>query len=119
MTPQEITDYKRKWMPGIMVAVHSDLRTSAKDWMKKYAKQRYHFKEFTAPYEDTWCFESEKMVTEFLKAFEGKKKLRWRKMVQMPLPLDMWDHYCPVEKTEMAIQQGEECNWCGAKHVYE
>jgi L,D-peptidoglycan transpeptidase YkuD (ErfK/YbiS/YcfS/YnhG family) len=31
------------------------------------------------------------------------------------LPKDkMWDHYCPVEETEMSIGKDEECNWCGA-----
>ena len=27
----------------------------------------------------------------------------------------MWNHYCPVEKSLMAVGKGEECNWCGAK----
>jgi len=26
----------------------------------------------------------------------------------------MWNHFCPAEKTEMAIGDGEPCNWCGA-----
>ena len=26
----------------------------------------------------------------------------------------MWDHYCPIEETEMAVGKDEECNWCGA-----
>ena len=26
----------------------------------------------------------------------------------------MWNHYCPAEKTEMAVGDGEPCNWCGA-----
>ena len=25
----------------------------------------------------------------------------------------MWKHYCNVEKTEMEVGDGEECNWCG------
>jgi hypothetical protein len=27
---------------------------------------------------------------------------------------NMWDHYCPVEETEMSVGKDEECNWCGA-----
>jgi len=27
----------------------------------------------------------------------------------------MWSHYCTVEKTEMMVGKGEECNWCGQK----
>jgi len=26
---------------------------------------------------------------------------------------EMWNHYCPEEKSEMAIGKGEPCNWCG------
>ena len=26
---------------------------------------------------------------------------------------DMWEHYCPHEKTVMWVGKGEECNWCG------
>jgi hypothetical protein len=27
----------------------------------------------------------------------------------------MWRHFCPVERSLMAVGNGEECNWCGAK----
>jgi hypothetical protein len=27
----------------------------------------------------------------------------------------MWEHRCPVEKSDMLIGCGEECNWCGRK----
>ena len=29
----------------------------------------------------------------------------------------MWNHYCPAEKTEMAVGDGEPCNWCDAAIV--
>lgn len=22
-------------------------------------------------------------------------------------------HYCPVDKTDIWVQEGQECNWCG------
>jgi len=25
----------------------------------------------------------------------------------------MWNHYCPIEKADMKIGNGEPCNWCG------
>ena len=28
---------------------------------------------------------------------------------------EMWEHYCEEEKTEMAVEKGEPCNWCGKK----
>ena len=28
--------------------------------------------------------------------------------------IKMWDHYCPIEETEMSVGKHEECNWCGA-----
>ena len=27
--------------------------------------------------------------------------------------LEMWEHYCEEEETEMAVGKGEPCNWCG------
>jgi len=24
-----------------------------------------------------------------------------------------WTHYCPVERCEISVGQGEDCNWCG------
>lgn len=25
----------------------------------------------------------------------------------------MVDHYCPAEGTTLAVENGQECNWCG------
>lgn len=112
MTPQEITDYKRRWMPGIMVEVHSDLRTSAKDYCKQLDKHRYHIKENTEPYKDVYCFENDNTVSRFLECFGGEKRLRWVSQVQLPLPLDMWEHNCK-HNGRLSVIVGEACNWCG------
>lgn len=113
MTPQEITDYKRRWMPGIMVEVHSDLRNEAKDYCKKLEKHRYHIKTDVEPYKDVYCFENDLAVERFLKEFDGKKKLRWVSPVQLPLPLDTWTHQCKMDGGRFSILVGESCNWCG------
>ena len=31
----------------------------------------------------------------------------------------MWEHWCPVEHTNMNVGNGEECNWCGQDEEYE
>ena len=59
MTPQERADYKRKWLPGHEVIVHSDLRDHAKAWCKKHLEQHtYQIKQWTHVYAFTYCFES-------------------------------------------------------------
>lgn len=57
MTPQEVFEYKMKWMPGYMVSIHSDLRSQAVDWCK-LALNPIHWKhtKFTNVYEDTFHF---------------------------------------------------------------
>ena len=58
MTPIEIHEYKMKWLPGVQVAVHSDLRSEAKDWCKLWMNP-IHWKhtKWTDVYEDTFHFE--------------------------------------------------------------
>jgi hypothetical protein len=29
----------------------------------------------------------------------------------------MWTHYCPCEKTEISVEDGEPCNWCNEKEA--
>ena len=58
MLPIEIFEYKRKWMPGYEVKLHSDLRGSAKSWLKRLKKQEYEYKELTDNYQDTIYFEN-------------------------------------------------------------
>jgi hypothetical protein len=26
--------------------------------------------------------------------------------------MTMWTHYCPCEKTDISVEDGEPCNWC-------
>ncbi len=34
--PSEISDYKSKWSPGVLVKISSDLDLKAKDWCRKH-----------------------------------------------------------------------------------
>lgn len=70
MTPQQISDYKRRWMPGTEVTVHSDLQSQAKEWCKQLEKHRYHFKKWTNVYEHTFCFENEITASRFAEIYE-------------------------------------------------
>ena len=59
MTPQQIDDYKRHWMPGHPVRLHSDLETQGKEWCKRQcSKQEWHFNKWTNVYEHTFLFEN-------------------------------------------------------------
>lgn len=57
MTPQEIFDYKIKWMPGYSVTIHSDLRSPATQWCKLWMNP-IHWKHIkhTDVYQDTFHF---------------------------------------------------------------
>ena len=58
MTPIEIFEYKRNWMPGYSVRLHSDLRNQAKDYCKiQMMKHQWNVSEYTDVYEDTFYFE--------------------------------------------------------------
>lgn len=57
MTPQEIFEYKQRWMTGYAVRIHSDLRDRAKTWCKQLGKHQWNHKTFTNVYEDTFYFE--------------------------------------------------------------
>lgn len=70
MTPQEIHDYKLKWMPGYSVNVHSDLHIDCKYWCRKYlTRQEWSMQTYTHVYAHTFYFEkesaSERFKTEF------------------------------------------------------
>lgn len=68
-TPQEITEYKCKWMMKgpKPVRLHSDLVISGKDWCRKHL-QRWQWKmnTYTDVYEHTFFFEND----EYAQAFE-------------------------------------------------
>ena len=72
MTPLEIIEYKRNWMPGKVVRLHSDLRSTATAWCKQLGQHEYNFAKYTDVYEDTFYFENEKIGQIFEEEF-----LRW------------------------------------------
>ena len=60
MTPQEISDYKRKWKMDtpFTVIVHSDLYIAHKDWCRRNAsRHQWSMDTWTASYEHTFFFE--------------------------------------------------------------
>jgi hypothetical protein len=73
MTPQEISDYKRKWkMSGpYVVKVHSDLYIAHKDWCRRNAdRHQWSMDTFTASYENTFFFEFNAHAIAFAYAFK-------------------------------------------------
>jgi len=70
MTPQQIFDYKNRWMPGFEVTLHSDLEREGKDWCKRLmGKESWHFKSFTNIYQHSFYFEKEIMAQNFIMEF--------------------------------------------------
>lgn len=71
MTPQEIFEYKQKWMStgnNNPVRLHSDLDTKGKDWCRKrLERQSWSMTTWTNVYEHTFYFESEIHANEFAK----------------------------------------------------
>jgi hypothetical protein len=72
MTPQEIADYKRKWMmtgDNNPVRLHSDLDWRGKDWCRKHLeRQSWSMTTWTDVYEHTFFFETEDMSQQFTMA---------------------------------------------------
>lgn len=71
MTPQEIVEYKQRWMRNCYsIRIHKDLRSRAKDW----CAERLHTREWkfggeTEPYVDTFHFESQYHSQQFAQEF--------------------------------------------------
>ena len=68
MTPQEIAEYKQRWMTqgGYAVRLHSDLDVSGKDWCRKQLeRQQWSFRSFTDVYEHTFYFEDDYIGQQF------------------------------------------------------
>jgi hypothetical protein len=58
-TPQQIADYKMRWMPGHIVPLHSDIVDKGKTWCKSQCrKEEWSCTTWTAPYEHTFHFEN-------------------------------------------------------------
>ena len=67
MTPQEITDYKRSWRPGVKVFVHPDVHSRALTWCKMNVDvQQYQVIKWTNVYEHTYHFETEELAIKFI-----------------------------------------------------
>jgi hypothetical protein len=73
MTPQEIFEYKQRWMQAgnHPVRIHSDLRSRAKDWCKvqMHSCQWLH-RQHTNVYEDTFFFQHPQDANSFRKYFK-------------------------------------------------
>lgn len=68
MTPQEIFEYKNRWMNNDpwCIPFHSDLQSRAISWCKENL-QSYEYKliEYTDVYEHTLCFEKKEHANRF------------------------------------------------------
>ena len=76
MTPQEISDHKRKWIMASYYEshVHSDYRSAVVDWCKDNCFQwRFDIKRFTESYGDTVRFELEEDFQAFNEWYREKR----------------------------------------------
>ena len=70
MTPQEISDYKLKWAPGIPVRVHSDQDWVCKNWCRTHLdRHQWTMSTFTNVYEHTFQFEHKHHAKQFAALF--------------------------------------------------
>lgn len=72
MTPQEIFNYKNKWMHnnGHSVKIHSDLALLGKEWCSRCLEPyQWTFIAHTDIYEDTFAFESLYHAQQFCQEF--------------------------------------------------
>jgi len=78
LTPLEVTDFKRSWMPGTSVRIHSDRRFEAKEWCKNLIEKElleqesYQMVLYTNVYEDTFHFHAALVAQSFAMEFNGK-----------------------------------------------
>lgn len=73
MTPQEISDYRHKWMSngGYAVKTHSDYEYDAKKWCRDNLNPgAWHFQKYTNVYEHTFFFEKEEDARNFVSQWE-------------------------------------------------
>lgn len=73
MTPQEINDYKTRWLRETdnSVRIHSDLDVEGKDWCRRNVERhQWSFRAWTAIYEHTFYFEDRETKSQFEKEFE-------------------------------------------------
>lgn len=66
VTPQEIVEYKTKWLPGYPVRLHSDLDWKGKDWCRKHLpRHKWSMIKYTDVYEHTFYFENKSDADNF------------------------------------------------------
>lgn len=72
MTPQEIQDYKTKWLmeDGKPVKIHSDLDVEGKFWCRRnLERQQWSFHSYTDMYQHTFYFEHDHHKQQFMQEF--------------------------------------------------
>jgi hypothetical protein len=73
MTPQEIADYKQRWMStgnNNPVRLHSDLDTEGKTWCRRQLERhQWSMTTWTGVYEHTFFFESQYVSQQFEQEF--------------------------------------------------
>ena len=68
MTPQEITDYKQKWMStkNYSVIFNDSMDVKAKDWCRRHLERhQWSMSAWTSQFEHTMFFEKEKDALKF------------------------------------------------------
>ncbi len=66
-TPLEIYDYKRSWLPGVEVVLHSDIHDKVRTWAKaNVPTAKWDLVKWTNVYEHTIRLESENDATNLL-----------------------------------------------------
>lgn len=71
-TPQQISEYKQKWMMngGFPVKLHSDLDIKGKDWCRRNLERwQWKMNTWTNVYEHTFWFEFEDDANDFKETF--------------------------------------------------
>lgn len=73
MTPQDIAEYRLKWMPGHSVSVHSDKEQVCKGWCRaSLCAHEWTISRNTDVYEHTFRFEHEAHARAFHEVFIGE-----------------------------------------------
>jgi hypothetical protein len=67
MTPQDIVDYKTRWLKNAHVAtVNEDLDIEGKTWCRKNVERhKWSFSKYTDVYEHTFYFEDDQTARDF------------------------------------------------------
>lgn len=58
VAPEDVSEYKKTWAPGVVVKISSDLDLKAKDWCRKHLERHeWALDVFTSEKEHTLRFE--------------------------------------------------------------